>query len=108
MGECDTPIHTFTHTHSIHSCIHTFTHTQTRTLQHVHAHKHTHTHQPTHSHAGDWLNKRIHDSHGDTTPRPIYFPDEFNFSDEELVHVMQQMNDVTRHVALLLQPLAKA
>ena len=58
----------------------------------------------------DWLNKRIHDrcvslravhvtpdvhrSHGDTTPRPIYFPDEFNFTEDELQHVMQQ---VARH-----------
>ena len=54
------------------------------------------------------MNKRIHDSHGDTTPRPIYFPEEFHFTDEELQHVMQQMNEITRHVALLLQPLAKA
>ncbi len=56
---------------------------------------------------GDWLNKRIHDSHGDTTPRPIYFPDEFHFTEDELHHVMQQMHEITRHVALLLQPQAK-
>jgi hypothetical protein len=52
---------------------------------------------------GDWTNKLIHDSHGETTPKDIYFPEDI-LPKDKYNHVYQQMELILSAVAEIIKP----
>jgi hypothetical protein len=52
---------------------------------------------------GDWTNKEIHDSHGETTPKDIYFPEDI-LPKDKYRYVYQQMKLILGAVAELIKP----
>jgi len=55
---------------------------------------------------GDWTNKAIHDSHGETTPKDIYFPEDI-LPKDKYKHVYQQMELILSAVAKIITPHVK-
>lgn len=55
---------------------------------------------------GDWTNKLIHDSHGETTPKDIYFPEDI-LPKDKYKHVYQQMKLILGAVAEIIKPHVK-
>jgi len=55
---------------------------------------------------GDWTNKGIHDSHGETTPKDIYFPEDI-LPKDKYEHVYQQMRIILSAVAKIIMPHVK-
>ncbi len=51
----------------------------------------------------DWTNKEIHDSHGETTPKDIYFPEDI-LPKDKYNHVYQQMELILGAVADIVKP----
>ena len=54
----------------------------------------------------DWTNKEIHDSHGETTPTDIYFPEDI-LPKDKYKHVYQQMHIILSAVAKIIKPHVK-
>ena len=52
---------------------------------------------------GDWTNKLIHDSHGETTPKDIYFPEDI-LPKDKYSYVYQQMKIILSAVAKIIKP----
>jgi len=52
---------------------------------------------------GDWTNKLIHDSHGETTPKDIYFPEDI-LPKDKYKFVYQQMHTILTAVAKIIKP----
>ncbi len=52
---------------------------------------------------GDWTNKEIHDSHGETTPKDIYFPEDI-LPKDKYNHVYQQIELILGAVAEIVKP----
>ena len=55
---------------------------------------------------GDWTNKEIHDSHGETTPKDIYFPEDI-LQKDKYRYVYQQMEIILDAVAKIIMPYIK-
>lgn len=53
-----------------------------------------------------WTNKRIHDTHGKTTPRDIYFPEDI-FNEEQTEEVIKQMRLILNAAANIVKPHTK-
>jgi hypothetical protein len=52
---------------------------------------------------GDWTNKLIHDSHGETTPKDIYFPEDI-LPTNKYEHIYKQMELILGAVAEIVKP----
>ena len=52
---------------------------------------------------GDWTNKLIHDSHGETTPKDIYFPEDI-LPKDKYKFVYQQMHIILTAVSKIIKP----
>jgi tubulin monoglycylase TTLL3/8 len=55
---------------------------------------------------GDWTNKDIHDSHGETTPKDIYFPEDI-LPKEKYEYVYQQIELILGAAAKIVKPHVK-
>ena len=55
---------------------------------------------------GDWTNKAIHDSHGETTPKDIYFPEDI-LPKEKYDHIYQQIELILGAAANIVKPHVK-
>lgn len=55
---------------------------------------------------GDWTNKAIHDSHGETTPKDIYFPEDILYK-EKYEYVYQQIKLILGAAANIVKPHVK-
>jgi len=55
---------------------------------------------------GDWTNKAIHDSHGETTPKDIYFPEDVA-PKEKYDHIYQQIELILGAAANIVKPHVK-
>lgn len=51
----------------------------------------------------DWTNKKIHDSHGKTTPKDIYFPDDI-LQKNKIKDIINQMKYILNAVAKIIEP----
>jgi hypothetical protein len=52
---------------------------------------------------GDWTNKLIHDSHGETTPKDIYFPEDI-LPKDKYDYVYKQMKTILGAVSEIIKP----
>ena len=55
---------------------------------------------------GDWINKDIHDSHGETTPKDIYFPEDI-LDKEKYEYIYQQIELILGAAAKIVKPHVK-
>ena len=52
---------------------------------------------------GDWTNKLIHDSHGETTPKDIYFPEDI-LPKDKYEYIYKQMKTILGAVVEIIKP----